>query len=526
MPQTTTNLALPLLAAAQAGKHVTHNEALLGLDALVQLACLDKDLSAPPANPAEGDRYLVATPEPTGAWAGLTGQVACYQDGHWLGFPPRPGWLAWIADEGELYIRVRDGWVPFRTTIGSLGNLDRLGINTAGDAANRLAVKADAVLFSWDDVTPGSGHVRLTLNRRSEAEEAAIVLQSGYETRALFGLLGGDRVGLKVSADGATYAPGFGVHPVTGGFGLGPTAMPAAGLHLTTLRSGTGPGAVPRDVQVDAFGGDAAGAVAPAAAFVAQVARGTPANPAPLKALDGFFTLAGTGRRSDGAYSAEVVAVAGFAEEDFTATGNGAGLDLRTTPAGATGPRSAVKVRGNGALELQPLAAAPTGAAGQIVFDSTAGAFKGHDGSRWRRLTHLPRFSATTSFDNYLGADAWTRVQFNIAEENEQGAFAAATGRFTAAEAGLHAFTANVGYRRNGSSAPTALEAQLYRNGAPAGRGRAALTGGLVDGISCLGLSAVLDLAPGDTVEVRGRFTGADGYVAAADSLFSGRLLP
>lgn len=119
MPQTTTNLALPLLAAAQAGKHVTHNEALLGLDALVQLACLDKDLSAPPANPAEGDRYLVATPEPAGAWAGLTGQVACYQDGHWLGFPPRPGWLAWIADGGELYIRAEDGWVPFRTTIGT-----------------------------------------------------------------------------------------------------------------------------------------------------------------------------------------------------------------------------------------------------------------------------------------------------------------------------------------------------------------------------------------------------------------------
>ncbi|MCC0809144.1 DUF2793 domain-containing protein, partial [Methylobacterium sp. W2] len=48
MSQTTDNLALPLIAAAQAGKHVTHNEALVVLDRLVQLACLDKDLTAPP----------------------------------------------------------------------------------------------------------------------------------------------------------------------------------------------------------------------------------------------------------------------------------------------------------------------------------------------------------------------------------------------------------------------------------------------------------------------------------------------
>jgi hypothetical protein len=34
----TTHLGLPLLAAAQAQKHVTHNEALVLADALVQLS--------------------------------------------------------------------------------------------------------------------------------------------------------------------------------------------------------------------------------------------------------------------------------------------------------------------------------------------------------------------------------------------------------------------------------------------------------------------------------------------------------
>ena len=240
MPQSTANLALPLIAAAQASKHVTHNEALTALDTIVQLACLDKDLSSPPAAPREGDRYLVATQEPTGAWSGLSGEIALYQDGHWIGFPPQPGWLAWIIDESELYIFTAAGWELFRSTIKSLQSLALLGVNTTADGTNRLAVKADAALFTWDDMTPGSGDMRLTLNRRSATEEAALVLQSGYQTRGLFGLLPGDLVGLKVSTDGTSYAQGFCVHPATGCFGLGLTETPTAGLHLTTRRSGTG----------------------------------------------------------------------------------------------------------------------------------------------------------------------------------------------------------------------------------------------------------------------------------------------
>jgi hypothetical protein len=55
----TIHLALPYIAASQAQKHVTHNEALRMLDALVMLSVKDRDLSAPPGSPEEGDRYLV-----------------------------------------------------------------------------------------------------------------------------------------------------------------------------------------------------------------------------------------------------------------------------------------------------------------------------------------------------------------------------------------------------------------------------------------------------------------------------------
>ena len=67
----TTHLGLPYLAAAQAQKHVTHNEALSRLDAVVQLAVIDTTLTVPPGSPAEGDRYIVADGA-TGAWAGMT----------------------------------------------------------------------------------------------------------------------------------------------------------------------------------------------------------------------------------------------------------------------------------------------------------------------------------------------------------------------------------------------------------------------------------------------------------------------
>jgi hypothetical protein len=54
------NLLMPLLMPAQASKHVTHNEALLRLYALVHLAVLDRDTTQPPAAPLDGQRHIVA----------------------------------------------------------------------------------------------------------------------------------------------------------------------------------------------------------------------------------------------------------------------------------------------------------------------------------------------------------------------------------------------------------------------------------------------------------------------------------
>jgi len=103
------NLALAYLEAAQSQKHVSVNEALSGLDALVQLSVLDRDLAAPPGSPVEGDRYLVAAGA-TGAWAGQAGKIAAWQAGAWIFRTPRNGWTAWVADEAAFVFYDAGAW--------------------------------------------------------------------------------------------------------------------------------------------------------------------------------------------------------------------------------------------------------------------------------------------------------------------------------------------------------------------------------------------------------------------------------
>ena len=131
---TSPNLQLAYLIAAQSQKHVTYNESMRALDALVQQAVLDKDLATPPSSPADGDRYIVAV-SPTGAWAGQAGKVAAYQDGAWAFYTPREGWLAWVADEDVVYAHDGAAW-DVLSIAGGGATLDTLGALTP--AADRL----------------------------------------------------------------------------------------------------------------------------------------------------------------------------------------------------------------------------------------------------------------------------------------------------------------------------------------------------------------------------------------------------
>lgn len=213
----TPNLALPYILPSQAQKHVTHNEALGLLDAVTQLSVRSRHLTSAPGTPTEGERYIVGN-DATGAWAGWDGDIAAFIEGFWLRLVPQPGWQAYIENEGTVVVRKGSGW---HFPGGGVREFLGVGINTAGDDVNRLAVKSDAVLLSHDDVTPGSGNMRLTVNKKTEVHDAGLVFQSGWSSRALLGLLGDDGFTLKVSPDGSTFHTALSVNQADGKLNLG-----------------------------------------------------------------------------------------------------------------------------------------------------------------------------------------------------------------------------------------------------------------------------------------------------------------
>jgi hypothetical protein len=211
-PLATNNLALPYIAAAQAQKHVTHNEALRKLDTLVQLAVLDASRTTPPGSPGEGDRYIVAG-SATDAWSGHDADVATWVDGVWEFAAPGDGWLAYDIASEAILVCLGGAWAPATLS----GPFDELGVNTTADATNRLAVRSDAVLFTAIDAADGGdGDVRFTVNKETDGDTASLLFQSGWSGRAEVGLAGDTDLVVKVSSDGTAWTEAIRIDKDTG----------------------------------------------------------------------------------------------------------------------------------------------------------------------------------------------------------------------------------------------------------------------------------------------------------------------
>jgi len=161
--------------------------------------------------------------------------VVRYSDGVWIGAVPRAGWFAYVIDEADLYVFDGTAWGSFRRTLTAIQSVSRLGINTGADATNRLAVKSDAALLTWDDATPGSGDMRIAVNKQAASRDAGLILQTGYSARALLGLLGSDDFSLKVSPDGSTFRTALTASAAKGGIDFASTETVLASAATTDL---------------------------------------------------------------------------------------------------------------------------------------------------------------------------------------------------------------------------------------------------------------------------------------------------
>ncbi|MGR3433952.1 MAG: DUF2793 domain-containing protein [Shimia sp.] len=206
-PDSSTVLGLPYIQSAQAQKHVTHNEALRRLDALVQAAVHDADRTAPPAAPQDGDRHLVA-PGATGAWTGHDGALALFDGGAWLLLAPRAGWRVEVLATGGALRFDGTAWSAAETAPSGAGTW---GVNATADTTNRLTVAAPATLLTH----AGADH-RLKLNKAAAGDTAALLFQTAWGGRAEIGTLGEDAFAIKTSADGAAWTTALRLDPDTG----------------------------------------------------------------------------------------------------------------------------------------------------------------------------------------------------------------------------------------------------------------------------------------------------------------------
>lgn len=206
----TPRLKLPYIAPSQAQKHVTHNEALRMLDALVQATVSTRTTHMPPAQPQEGEAHIV----PAGAggeWGDKEGAIAAYQDGAWTYLQPQAGWRVWVTGEAVLCIHDGVEWLSLQEAY-PISRLDALGVNTDASEPNRLAVSGAASLFDH----AGGGH-QLKINRSAAGHAGSLLFQTAYSGRAEIGLPGDDNWRLKVSENGTVWHEAISVDRRSGG---------------------------------------------------------------------------------------------------------------------------------------------------------------------------------------------------------------------------------------------------------------------------------------------------------------------
>ena len=236
----TPRLALPYLAAGQAQKHLTVNEALAALDGLVQTAVESRTTAAQPSAAADGAMYILPSGRTGAEWSLFpAGSLVRFEVGGWTRLPAAAGTLAYAQDEARLLVHDGAGWVELAQALKALQNLERLGVGTTADAVNPLAARLNKALFTALGATEGGdGDLRLTLNKESAADVLSLLFQTGFSGRAELGLVGDDALTLKTSTDGAAWATVF---AADGAGRLRLPSQPAFGAFLSAER--TTPGA-------------------------------------------------------------------------------------------------------------------------------------------------------------------------------------------------------------------------------------------------------------------------------------------
>ena len=382
----TPNLVLPYLAANQSQKHVTVNEALRHLDALVQVTVQSAALATPPGSPSEGQRWIVAA-SPTGAWVGHAGHLAAWQDGAWAFYVPLDGWIAFDANTDMLL------WFNAGT-----------GVWAALFSANF----SDAAFTLQDDIDPTkqarfqiagftSGATRIFTLPDATTSLAGLAVAQTFSAKQTLSNANNDLC--TSTATGTTnLATGATLNGSTKTVNIGTAGVSGSTTNVTIGSAVAGAlGSLNINSPTVTFGSSVS-AIAMAAANVSALylglggATADATNRLSVNAPSSLFNHAGTGHqvkvnKATATDTGSFLFQTGFSgRAEFGLTGSD-DFQIKVSNDGATWfnalqlERSSGRVRAMGALQLNPNAGDPgTVADGDLWYNSSMAKFRGRQG--------------------------------------------------------------------------------------------------------------------------------------------------
>ncbi len=206
----TKNLGLPLLIPNQAQKEITHNEALIILDNLIQNTVITKNLNIPPQEPKTNDLYIVGE-NASDIWLNKDFQLAFYDNG-WRFIEPKEGITFWVKDEDCQYTYNGESWIITDEISNKKINLIELNDTEVNNLQNGEFLRFNGNKFintkSLDNVENLSTNI-LNINKSEETATASCILQNNSISKAEFGLIQNDNFTLRISADGKNWNNSF-----------------------------------------------------------------------------------------------------------------------------------------------------------------------------------------------------------------------------------------------------------------------------------------------------------------------------
>lgn len=184
---TSPDLGIPFIDQSQGTPEVTHNEALLLLQAVTN-GVIDRGVNTPAVGPTIGDAYIIGS-APTGAWAGRANCVTIWSGTAWDFIPGetsagtpitmgarQEGMRVWVRDEDALYIWSGSAWTLFATALvdDSVTNA-----KLANMATQTIKGRTTAGTGDPEDLTATQARTVLGLATTDSPTFAALTLTNG-----------------------------------------------------------------------------------------------------------------------------------------------------------------------------------------------------------------------------------------------------------------------------------------------------------------------------------------------------------